>query len=715
MDSTRQPQRLLGIGVLLPALVALWLYWPVRNGGLLSDDLLLHAYSVVPGRDGLQPAWQHVYEDLQGPWLFGNPWFYRPLTTLTFVLEHWLTGGIEGLRHWTNLGLFALSVFGLARLAGELLGARAALVAGMLFAVHPVANEAICWPCARSDVLITATGTWACLALVHLRRGNGRWSGCSLAIACVLALLSKETALVLAPLLAVLDLALGGSADLGWRRRLVVHAALLPLWSGYLLWRSLIGTMPPLADLPASLDWSHWPSVQVDRLARLVAPGGGRLSDLLPWSLAALLAVAWTHGVMHAAKWRWLGLGAGWLLIAAAPNSWQPVFANMVNSRSLLLPWMGVAFGTAASFAVTPRLRWLSWLPWLLLGLAVVGMASSVRALQAGYSDQWLRMRALREQVAAAGTRATAAAPLAFLSAHIGHDSDVPFLDADRAYSLAVPPLVPKPIPFVGLGSVLDPNGGADLMQGNVLPWRMLWQHGATLFYWLGQGTGGTLVTIGNEAPPARLLGVGDGVFTPEGGVASPWTIGAFEVVAGDAFAGGRLVWSASTGHVGELPVGPSHPQGDGHAATVDIAANAPFLMFGTLGGIVRVAVELRGAAPVAAHALHAAPFAAPAPLRTLHRGAPFPLAAIGTRLPWDSLPNDADPASVEVVLMDRSFAFVLSRAATAPLLLPPGVAVRRWQSARLGGEDRVYYYLQCRANGAAWRSQVDWFIAVGD
>ena len=300
-------------------------------------------------------------------------------------------------------------------------------------------------------------------------------------------------------------------------------------------------------------------------------------------------------------------------------------------------------------------------------------------------------------------------------TAHIGHDSDVPFLDADRAYSLAIAPVVPKSIPFVGLGSVLDPGGGADLMQGNVLPWRMLWQHGATLFYWLGQGTGGTLVTIGNEAPATRWLDGGDGAFTPDGGVASPWTIGAFEVVADDSFTGGRLVWHARTGHQGELRVGPSHRRGDAHAATIDVAADAPFLMFGSLGGIVRVTVLLRGAAPVVAHALHAVPFAAPAPLRTLHRGAPFPLAAIGTQLPWDSLPGDADPESVEVVLVDRSFAFVLPRAATTPLQLPPAVAVRRWQSVRLGGEDRVYYYLQCRSNGAPWRSQVDWFVAIGD
>jgi hypothetical protein len=98
--------------------------------------------------------------------------------------------------------------------------------------------------------------------------------------------------------------------------------------------------------------------------------------------------------------------------------------------------------------------------------------------------------------------------------------------------------------------------------------------------------------------------------------------------------------------------------------------------------------------------------------LRT-QRGAPIELAQLGTRLAWESLPGNADAASAQVVLMNRSFAFRLPRPTGAGSQLPRAVQGRLSQNNRLGGVQRTYYYIECRVDGRAWRSQVDWFVAA--
>ena len=706
MEQTPATRRACWIGALLPVCFAIWLHGPMWDGGLLSDDLVLRAYVVDPGSHGPVVAWRRVMEDLQGPWLFGAPLFYRPLVTFTFVLEYWLSGGAEWMPHVTNIALAASCVLGVGRLAGHFGGPWAAFSAGMLFAAHPAGNELICWPCARADLLLVAVTVAALAALARQRRAGGLLPGPALYCACIAAVLSKESGLMVALLLVLFDLMLGGGT--AWRRRTALHLALLPVWLLYLWWRTHLGMMPAVADLTAGLDWSGWPSLQLERLSRLVAPGATAPAVTVGLFTAFVAVTAGkTRGVR-----RWIVFAAVWVAMTFAPTSWQPVFPNLLNGRSLVLTSLGLALAAGVvNAAAAPR--WWARVGRIALVVAAIAMGACVRTLQDDYARQWQRMRALREQVAATAPRGRTEAPLVLLSLHLGHDFRLPFLDVERAYPLAATPLVPAPIPFVSLGSVLDLSAGPMMMAGDVTAWRVMWQHRATLAYWrLGDHGGGELVTIdGPGASTLRFSPDANG-FVPDRGPASPWSIGSLEVAAGAAFSGGRVGWQAKDGSIGEFALGPSRQSGAEHRQTIDVSTDASFVMFATLGGgIVRMTAALDGPAPPRATALVALPMPELAPLRRTLRGAPMALSECGDGLAWNSLPADAEPGSAAIVLMNRSFGFRVSRPTPGRVELPRDVQLRLWQLARFP-DTTTYYYLECRAAGRTWRSEVDWFVA---
>lgn len=189
----------------LCALTAVLLCLPVLRGGFVMDD----AYLIVDN-----PAIRQLGNV---PGFFTQPWgggtggaehagvnaaYYRPLTTSLYAVEH----AIFGLRPWgfhlVSIFLHAAATALVAALAMQLLERAGALVAGLLFAVHPVHTEAIAAACYQTTLL---AGVLASLALWSLGRAmqcDGRakrWLVLA-AVATLLAGLAKEEGAVV-PLL----------------------------------------------------------------------------------------------------------------------------------------------------------------------------------------------------------------------------------------------------------------------------------------------------------------------------------------------------------------------------------------------------------------------------------------------------------------------------------------------------------------------------------
>jgi hypothetical protein len=145
---------------------------------------------------------------LTEPLMYGTPYvdialFYRPVANLTFALDYWLWGLNPFGYHLTNVllhGLAAVLVVGTVRSLTA--SARIGGLTGVLFAIHPLSVDTVPAISRRQDILLAIFGLltlWLFVAALQ-REEKSRRLRMGAAVAYALALLSKETAIVLGPL-----------------------------------------------------------------------------------------------------------------------------------------------------------------------------------------------------------------------------------------------------------------------------------------------------------------------------------------------------------------------------------------------------------------------------------------------------------------------------------------------------------------------------------
>jgi Flp pilus assembly protein TadD len=174
--------------------------------------------------------------------------YYRPLSSLSILLDRHTFGLRPFGFHLHNLLLHVLASVLLALFVYLILD-RAfwpALLAGLLFALHPVHTESVAFISDRTDLLMTGLMLASLIAAErHLRRGGTGW----LTLTCLfylLSLLAKETALLL-PLVIIPLSALRPGAEPARRRRLIVPLVLCAV--AYLVARAVV-----LSQTPATIN-----------------------------------------------------------------------------------------------------------------------------------------------------------------------------------------------------------------------------------------------------------------------------------------------------------------------------------------------------------------------------------------------------------------------------------------------------------------------------
>ncbi|HSB81044.1 MAG TPA: hypothetical protein VLM91_19860, partial [Candidatus Methylomirabilis sp.] len=296
--------------------------------------------------------------------------YFRPLTALTYWLDGFLWQGNPGGFHLTNLLLHAVVSVLVLQVARHLLPAGPApILAGLLFAVHPVHVEAVAWVQGRVDLLSTAGVLLALLlGLAGAEAAGGRRVLCwaASAIALFLALLAKEVAVV-TPALTALVLA-GEPGRGGWRR----VQACLPLLGmqgfAFLLYLGLrtatlgspsLGLLggPPFGDrvllslgvIPVYLRLLLWP-LALNPKHPFSPPAGLMDADVLMG--AALLLALGAMALMLGKRMPGLRLGLAWLALAWLPASnLIPIRGFVVAERYLYLPSVGFSIALAGAAA----------------------------------------------------------------------------------------------------------------------------------------------------------------------------------------------------------------------------------------------------------------------------------------------------------------------------------------------------------------------------
>ena len=298
--------------VALVTLVAMAAHATALRSGLIWLD---HAHI----EDGLAlaplRAWQTLFE--QG---FAGTGYYRPLVALSLSLDaalthaSWIFHASSVTWHAAAAALtsVAASSFGLSR--------RAALGAGVLFAVHPLSSLVAGTIAFRSEAMIAT----ALLALVVLHRQ--RHPLAALALLC--GALTKETALVLGPMfLVALEL------DAPSPRPPVSQRARLWLWEGAALgaavglrsrfaphWRASFAPLAPSDAIGTRL------AALGKSATRVLAPVDNTVCDTFPVtsfvSFASLIGIAVAAGLAYLAYKR---RGPALLLLVAILPSLQLV------------------------------------------------------------------------------------------------------------------------------------------------------------------------------------------------------------------------------------------------------------------------------------------------------------------------------------------------------------------------------------------------------
>lgn len=190
------------------------LYLPSLNYEAIWDTRDFLRQSVLLNQD------RPLSEAFSGGYIYGQVGmtaqsiYYRPLVNLSFMLEKRLWGLSPGTLRRTNLFLFlAMLILVFAVLRTWDLAWPSSLCATALFAASPINPGNVVWIVGRGDLMMLM---WSLLAILLLRRGArlGFWAVPAAWLAFILALLSKETALFMIPLLFLAD-----PPGLSWKQR----------------------------------------------------------------------------------------------------------------------------------------------------------------------------------------------------------------------------------------------------------------------------------------------------------------------------------------------------------------------------------------------------------------------------------------------------------------------------------------------------------------
>jgi protein O-mannosyl-transferase len=183
-----------------PSVLAFLIYMPALKFGFIYDDHkqivdnpLVHSWSYFP-----QIFTTYLWNQRKSP-----GFYYRPLFSLWLLIVHTLGGLSPWSWHLSSAVLHAVATYFVFELCLKMLDSPpAAGFSALLFAVHPIHIESVCWISASNEILYTVFVLASLLLFIQSLRTSvdvGFRIFIS-AVAWAAALFSKETAIVVLPL-----------------------------------------------------------------------------------------------------------------------------------------------------------------------------------------------------------------------------------------------------------------------------------------------------------------------------------------------------------------------------------------------------------------------------------------------------------------------------------------------------------------------------------
>jgi protein O-mannosyl-transferase len=436
----REAPSWMGYATLVPLAVAVYAN-SLSNGFITDDKLQLLANPLVTDIHKLPQVFG------SGVWSFlgyrGN--YYRPAQFLLYALLYRLFGPHALGFHCFMVMLHAANTALVYALARRLIGrftpgqsipdqstSGAAWISAAVFAVHPIHTEAVDWIAALPDVLLTTLSLAGLLAFV---RQNGLPSRLQAAGHCVLyllALLTKETGVMLLPLYAgyqwiakewiVQEWMVPGKSAAATRGPLKMRGPLSQsdarLYAGmaavlaiYLVLRvHALGALAPAQQAflqlsPAAFAMSA-AVIAASYLASLVWPAGlnffhifhatSQATPQLVFAMAALAATAWVAFRLRARR-PMVSYGILWIALTIAPVlNLAGVGQNVFAERYLYLPSVGFVWLAGLAWA------WLRTaappVAWPAAAAILLACSAAAMARNADWKDDYTLLQATLKQ-----------------------------------------------------------------------------------------------------------------------------------------------------------------------------------------------------------------------------------------------------------------------------------------------------------------------------
>ncbi len=288
---------------------------------------------------------------------------YRPLPTLSFAVDYSLWGLSPMWIHFENLLLHALNGFLLFLCLSNRfrLPKETALLAAGIFLFHPVQIESAVWMTQRSNLLCLCGMLLAFYFLVQRDEKNLTLGKAAIGLSGVLlALLSKEVAVVFFPLLLMGQVAMNEKPFS--RKYLHLYLFIFCVTVGYLLLRGevlgrlaqkglrtenyfgdlMMGALAflhyiKLLFIPVPLQVSYWQATDWRAIDNAWNHPENWIGALLFISVCALILILWMKGKRTASY------GFAWFLLPLLPVLGFIPTKTFVAERFLYIPMIGVA------------------------------------------------------------------------------------------------------------------------------------------------------------------------------------------------------------------------------------------------------------------------------------------------------------------------------------------------------------------------------------
>jgi tetratricopeptide (TPR) repeat protein len=307
--------------------VACALYVNTLAGDLVWDDLELFKTQPLVGSPG------SVVEIFGSPYWGAGDYLYRPLTVWSLALNGTSPVGL----HLVNVILNAAvccALYGFLRRIS--LSVWPSFAAALLFAAHPIHTEAVAQIVNRSDLLATLFGLL--FLSLHVRRGPLAAG----AVCFLLALWSKESAIVLLPLAVWTDACFPNARRRWW-------------WGGYAV-SALVGLgwfgmrAAALGSSPEGVPFVDNPLVFASTTTRILTAGAIQLDylRLLLWPVGLSADYSFDQ-IPAATSWTEPGfLGFATVLLAAAVTAWLVRRSHRIVAYAIV--GYAVAFSLTGNF-----------------------------------------------------------------------------------------------------------------------------------------------------------------------------------------------------------------------------------------------------------------------------------------------------------------------------------------------------------------------------